>query len=93
MKHIIIFNIENCHEDYSYLIENIELLNNTEWLNDKGLQAFFDIGKNKQMVKRCEVNKIPSVRYFECPNGEIVKNPTSTKNSYADVIKNTAMDL
>ena len=87
MKHIIIFNIENCHEDYSYLIENIELLNNTEWLNDKGLQAFFDIGKNKQMVKRCEVNKIPSVRYFECPNGEIVKNPTSTKNSYADVIK------
>lgn len=87
MKHIIFFNIDNCHEDYSYVIENIELLNDTKWLSRNKLQAFFNIGKNKQMVKRCEVSQIPSVRYFECPKGEIVQTKTSTLYSNVDIIK------
>ena len=49
MKHIIFLNIDNCHEDYSYVIENLELLNDTEWLSRNNLQGFFNIGKNKQM--------------------------------------------
>lgn len=87
MKHIIIFDIDNCHEDYSYLIENIELLNDIQWLSRNKLQGFFNIGKNKQMVKRCEVSQIPSVRYFECPRGEIVQTETSALYSNVDIIK------
>lgn len=87
MKHIIFFNIDNCHEDYSYVIENIELLNNTEWLSRNKLRVFFSIGKNKHMVKRCEASQIPSVRYFECPKGEIVQTETSALYSNVDIIK------
>jgi len=87
MKHIIFLNIDNCHEDYSYVIENLELLNDTEWLSRNNLQGFFNIGKNKQMVKRCEVSQIPSVRYFECPKGEIVQTETSALYSNVDIIK------
>lgn len=87
MKHIIFFNIDNCYEDYSYVIENIELLNDTEWLNRNGLKSFFNIGKNKQTVKRCEVDQIPSVRYFECPRGEIAQKGTYASYSNADVIR------
>lgn len=87
MKHIIFFNIDNCYEDYSYLIENIEHLNDTEWLSRNKLRGFFNIGRNKQTVKRCEVDQIPSVRYFECPRGEISHREPSALYSNADIIK------
>lgn len=87
MKHIIFFNIDNCHEDYSYVIENIELLNDTEWLSRNRLSGFLSIGKNRKMVKRCEASQIPSVRYFECPKGEIVQTANSALYSNVDIIK------
>lgn len=84
MKHLMIFDINNIQEEYSYVMEGITLIQSNQYNEFAALRNNYL--KNKFSRTFLEGNRqVP--RYFECPREDIVN-----KNSPFDISKKVNLD-
>lgn len=84
MKHLMVFDINNIQEEYSYVMEGITLIQSNQYNEFAALRNKYL--KNKFSRTFLEGNRqVP--RYFECPREDIVN-----KNSPFDISKKVNLD-